>query len=166
MVKLEAGKYYKTRDGRKVGPMRRRDWANKHPFICGIVPTPECSVHTAIWECDGKNYELRNLDIVSEWYTPCKAAQVDVQREEYGPDPWRDGTHYTAGPVRTVTETKTRREIVPGVYGCVKVHYHGSGWTGPTELLVQLTTKRLTAEELREAAHLFNQLAGVLDERT
>lgn len=101
-----------------------------------------------------------NPDSFRRYYASCKAAQVDVQREEYG-----DGTHYTAGPVRTVTETKTRREIVPGTYGRVKVHYHGSGWTGPTELLVQLTTKRLTAEELREAAHLFNQLAEVLDER-
>lgn len=165
MVKLEAGKYYKTRDGRKVGPMRDRPYDNgKYPFLCEVVPTPECSVRGAIWTNDGKNYELRNLDIVSEWYASCCAAQVDVQREEYGPDPWRDGTHYTAGPVRTVTETKTRREIVPGTYGRVKVHYHGKGWTGPTELLVQLTTKRLTAEELREVSHTLAQIAEVLDD--
>lgn len=148
MVKLEAGKYYKTRDGRKVGPMRDEGRSVKHPFICEIAPTPECSIHTAIWECDGKNYELRNLDIVSEWvdYSSCRAVQVDVQREEYGP-------------------IRTRREIVPGPCGKFDIR---EVWRSPAEVSLSIFRghDKFTAEELREAAHLFNHLAEVLDERT
>ena len=61
----------------------------------------------------------------------------------------------TTGPIRTVT----RREIVPGVYGRVSVHDDYSvGFS--TEL-----DGRDAADELREAAHLFNQIAEVLEEQ-
>ena len=69
------------------------------------------------------------------------------------------------GPIRTVT----RREIVPGVYGRLEVcvPYLDSCMS---VLLVDRGGNRhdqinyLDATELREAAHLFNQLAEVLEE--
>ena len=51
-VKLEAGKYYKTRDGRKVGPMQEREFG---------------------FFCDKHNYTTLGMaafpgkDIISEW---------------------------------------------------------------------------------------------------
>jgi hypothetical protein len=54
-------------------------------------------------------------------------------------------------PVRTVT----RREIVPGGYGCVEISRSGmvktSGWIDG-------------ASTIREAARIFNEIADVLDE--
>ncbi|MBZ9984905.1 hypothetical protein LB521_27615 [Mesorhizobium sp. BR-1-1-8] len=54
-----------------------------------------------------------------------------------------------AGPVRTVT----RREIVPGFYGDVEI--------GEVDIKYDAY---FDAESLRDAAHLFNQLAEVLAE--
>lgn len=58
---------------------------------------------------------------------------------------------------------RTRREIVPGDYGMVKV-----GWTDGKDIFISINEgekqKPLNAEELREAAHLFNQIAEVLEE--
>lgn len=67
-------------------------------------------------------------------------------------------------PVRTVT----RREIVPGVYGRIKVFPTMiAGDVGLNFLLrdgseVATTYPSLNAKELREVAHLFNQLAEAL----
>lgn len=52
-------------------------------------------------------------------------------------------------PIRTVT----RREIVPGVYGSVTVHNDMS-----------VTVGRLDADKAREAAHILNQIAEVLED--
>lgn len=65
-------------------------------------------------------------------------------------------------PIRTVT----RREIVPGVYGEVEVEKHD---TFPESILIKICDVRgafhtMDADELREAAHLFNQIAEVLEE--
>lgn len=61
------------------------------------------------------------------------------------------------GPVREVT----RREIVPGVYGRVVVES-----CEDCEVAVSFTdeSRWLNADELREAAHLFNQLAEALED--
>lgn len=61
------------------------------------------------------------------------------------------------GPVRTVT----RREIVPGVYGKVRVNECGIG--GGVESIEMRPTR--SPEELREASHIFNQLAEALEEK-
>lgn len=88
-------------------------------------------------------------------------------------DGWHDASMFelvaSTGPVRTVT----RKEIVPGVYGRVKVadyvpeHMSGNaaihladrcGKTGPASL------HWLNATELRAAAVTFVELADALDE--
>lgn len=76
-LKIEAGKFYKTHDGRKVGP------------IVAIVDDGDGFV----WESSDCYYiasgVARHLsdsnDLVAEWTTSCAAAQVDNQRDEYGP---------------------------------------------------------------------------------
>lgn len=61
-LRIEAGRYYKTRDGRKVGPVGA--WNDK--FSCRVKPTRECPVEVAVWEKDGKNSE-HCLDLTAEW---------------------------------------------------------------------------------------------------
>lgn len=60
----------------------------------------------------------------------------------------------TPSPIRTVT----RREIAPGVYGNVEIEEVGQRY------VVIDSQSIYYAEDLREAAHLFNQLAEVLEE--
>lgn len=54
---------------------------------------------------------------------------------------------------------RTRREIVPGIYGHVEVSNNPDAG-----LMFFLPLNNYNAEELREAAHIFNQLAEVLEE--
>lgn len=63
--------------------------------------------------------------------------------------------HAHASPIRTVT----RREIVPGAYGQVSVF---EADRGRVEIFIDATS---TADQLREAAHLFNQLAEALEDK-
>lgn len=56
-------------------------------------------------------------------------------------------------PVRTVT----RKEIVPGSYGIVQV-------TSSREIKIQLG--KYSADKLREAAHILNQIAEALEDGT
>ncbi len=60
------------------------------------------------------------------------------------------------GPVRTVT----RKEIVPGVYGVVRVY-----GTGSRGVNVDITGNysHKSSDELRAAASVFNELADALD---
>lgn len=62
----------------------------------------------------------------------------------------------TVGPIRTVT----RREIVPGQYGHIEisdVNEEGASLWLPRN-------KRWTSGQLREAAHVLNQIAEVLED--
>lgn len=63
------------------------------------------------------------------------------------------------GKPNSTSPIRTRREVVPGVYGHVKVSNNPDAG-----LVVYLPLNNYNAEELREAAHLFNQLAEVLEE--
>jgi len=59
-MKLEEGKYYTTRDGRKVGPMEPFNfYRNLHPWQCGGL----------LWTADGIGYEgcHPEQDIIAEW---------------------------------------------------------------------------------------------------
>ena len=59
-MKLEAGKYYITRDGRKVGPMKPYDsWQNLHPWVSDDL----------LWSAEGIGHEGRHpeQDIIAEW---------------------------------------------------------------------------------------------------
>jgi len=128
-MKIEAGKFYKTRDGRKVGPMI---WVRD-----GALPEPYC-----MFKAEGEEYSWDYHGHYSHTYSG--VSQMDLISE------WP--SYDDNGPIREVR----RREIVPGVYGIVRLLSRGS---------VGVETNLYTAEQLREAAHLFNQLAEVLEEQ-
>ncbi len=131
MVKIEEGKFYKTRDGRKVGPIRRYD----HDSWTG-------DAGNTLYTVDGLRYFERDRggssDLISEW-----------PNEE-------------TGPIRTIT----RREIVPGQYGCIKVESKPDGGYLHVRLVAEDCDLKTwyNAEQLREAAHILNQLAEALDQ--
>ncbi|RVO41329.1 hypothetical protein CN093_08675 [Sinorhizobium meliloti] len=87
---VKAGKYYRTRDGRKVGPMfLSDDQETAYPFGGEIEGEPGADWYTADgnWWCDGSEAER---DIIVEWVDEHAAkatvgAQVDTIAEEYGP---------------------------------------------------------------------------------
>lgn len=70
-------------------------------------------------------------------------------------------------PIRT----GTRREIVPGTYGRIKVTgtYEGNRvtmeWDRSDVITAAVPIVGLSAEELREASHIFNQLAEALEDK-
>lgn len=125
MVKIEEGKFYKTRDGRKVGPMAWENTGKSYVYPQGGYWAVS---GVGTWWQDGKYYKDKSTDsdIISEWPSDAR------------------------GPIREIL----RREIVPGVYGIVEI----------TDVRGVGIDCIPTATELREAAHLFNQLAEFLDE--
>ena len=127
-MQIEAGKYYRTRDGRKVGPMAQSEW-------------PECARiegQGGLWNWDGSphfpfNEDLDSPHLIAEW------------------------TEAPTGPVRTVT----RKEIVPGVYGRVRVYdetcEHGHVCMGLPP------PYHWTATELRAAVATLSEIADALE---
>lgn len=87
-LKIEAGRYYKTRDGRKVGPMRDKDDLNDHyPFRAdggagGTIYYRASGTCNLGWSQSGSE----DFDLIAEWpETTNIGAQVDTLAEEYGP---------------------------------------------------------------------------------
>lgn len=123
-MKIEAGKYYKTRDGRKVGPMREIDRElTDYPWTDQVEEMPMQRYNDWGEEVG----EPSSHDLISEWQDEATS------------------------PIRTVT----RREIVPGNYGLIQIFDNGC---------MYIETDSYTAEQCREAAHLLNQIAEVLQE--
>lgn len=75
-MKIEAGKYYKTRDGRKVGPMRERGIRKKR-YI-------EEKYDGRIWDDLGSPYGENNTqddEIISEWQDEPSPIRTVTRRE-------------------------------------------------------------------------------------
>ena len=77
-LKIEAGRYYRTREGRKVGPMDHYSCSvgNMHPWHvdgCGML-----------WKYDGTGYEGKypDNDLIAEW-TDEPAATDDADGLDY-----------------------------------------------------------------------------------
>lgn len=91
-LKIEAGKFYKTRDGRKVGPAD----TNAENFNVGmdffgreaaaVIPEIGDVDASGFWLCGDGNSDH---DLIAEWHestpTTITAAQVDTIADEYGP---------------------------------------------------------------------------------
>lgn len=131
-MRLEEGKYYRTRDGRKAGPVRRID---------GEWNAANAQDGNWRYDDDGglTNFGGDDLDLIAEW---------------------------TEGPVRTVT----RREVVEGVYGRLKVNQTYATEPSVGIKLVDRNGKELgesgagmTSTELKAAAAVLLELAGALD---
>lgn len=126
-MKLETGKFYKTRSGLKFGPAEE-----VYPFGSSGWVVPSNNGHPATYDSYGNRI------------SPCCSNEEDLVSE------WHDG------PVLTVT----RREIVPGTYGCVEVDVHSFGMN----VVADFSGGKCTPEELREAARIFNQIAEALED--
>ena len=62
-MKIEAGKYYRTRDGRKVGPMEDLEFSDGYPWRAGL-PLP------GYWSDCGQRQrasEREATDLIAEW---------------------------------------------------------------------------------------------------
>ena len=128
-LKLEVGKSYKTRDGRKVGPMIRDDGSIFHNHHS------DRDLNMQVWNYDGSVYSEcegeSGQTLISEW--PADAAPT--------------------GPVRTVT--RTTKEIVPGVYGDVRV----------AEWKIVSVYPMENAEQIRAAIATLTEIADALEEQ-
>lgn len=133
-MKLEAGKFYKTRNGLKFCPAEE-----VYPFGNSGWMVPSSAGHPATYDSYGNRISptcLSGEDLVAEWHD---------------------------GPVRTVT----RREIVPGTYGKIFINdYNESANTVSLNVKDDFGCVYFNAEELREAAHILNQLAEALEDKS
>lgn len=155
-MKIEAGRFYKTRDGRKVGPMSRPTVISDHPWR-GEVKYADGHTNTLWYRGESGSFGSRDdaNDIVAEWPRD-SLEQVEAEMDA-------EIAAEKRGPVRTVT----RKEIVQGYYGPVEVsavigdrvgirisHLHGPG--GPEV--------PMNAAELRAAAATLTEIADALGE--
>ena len=89
-LQIEAGKYYRTRDGRKVGPIVGPDSDgifDAHEKIDSYIP---------MWRADGRNeffaeYTEPQYDIIAEWVDEPEKPDPDT------PKLWRDMTDAEKG---------------------------------------------------------------------
>ena len=135
-MKIEEGMFYRTRDGRKVGPIERRSGYNDYVWrVDGLTLTPDFQT---TWLADGRFHtagHFPEFDLVAEW------------------------TDESTGPVRTVT----RKEIVFGVFGKVMVNEGPTKGTfnsvsmaptkDPDELRAAAATLNEIADALSEPPH-------------
>lgn len=145
MIQIKAGKYYRTRDGRKVGPMVLAGKAGE--IIWGVPSRPSW---LDSWKSNGawRSGASCRSDLIAEW--------VD---EPAAPS-----------PVRTVT----RKEIVPGTYGRVRIFASKFPDRQHVALSLALSNDRFPAgngevldiAELRAAAKVFTDIADALVQET
>ncbi len=144
-MKIEAGNYYRTRDGRKLGPAKRYYPIDHGHAWSSPYNACEWEVGPYLYQPDGTFWDNAEpaRDLVSEW-----------QDEPTGP---------------VVTETVKR--IKPGVYGCIQVVHpppHNAlsscvqiGLHYNSELVTNLW---VTPTDLRAAAAVFIEIADALDD--
>lgn len=133
-MQIEAGKYYKTRDGRKVGPAKVAGAGKgKHKDWNWMLGTESGD---AYYQDHGTAPYMSELDIIAEW--------TDTQ----------------PSPVRT--ETITRSVIVPGVYGRVHVGLYEGKPAVWTDDRTCACIAPWTADELDAAALVLTQLAAAV----
>lgn len=147
MLKIEEGKFYRTRDGQKVGPISR----GYRGFNFWVAPDLGGS-WSACWHEDGSYWPEGH-----PYRTPVNAG-YDLVAE------WTDEP---TGPVRTRTVT----EIEPGTYGRIEVTgtYKQDRvtlqWQGDS-IHDAVPIVGMNAAELRAAAAVFTQLADALDQQS
>lgn len=104
MVKLEVGKYYKTRDGRKVGPM----------IASGYAWLYEDDQNCRLWNSDGSGY-YGDTDgaIIAEWTEEPTGPVRTVTRKEIVPGVYGNVEVYGVGDfyIRQSNATELRAAI-------------------------------------------------------
>ena len=128
-MKIEAGKYYKTRDGRKVGPMVEEEplWSDWPWGVEGY----ECDLGRTLWEDDGTADETQDADLIAEW----TEATADP------PKLWRDMTDQEKGALLLAAhegkEIEYRSEFSSGVMCKVPVWYDNVAYRIKPEPVVE-----------------------------
>lgn len=134
-MKLEVGKFYKTRDGRKVGPM-------------GIEESQDAtSFHWNVQGAGVGRWDESGDDGYASTFTAVDDDLVAL---------WQDAP---TGPVRTVT--RTTKEIVPGVYGAVSVHQITDS-ADAGHVWITLTSKEATPEQTFHALLKADQIRAAI----
>ena len=171
-LKLEVGRYYRTRDGRKVGPMKALEafknmlWSNvdgsyhgdgrhfskpQNDLIAEWTDTPEVGTLKEIGaqpgdtvECVDSTGAYGSLRLGCEYEIAQSGLVIDAQGEEYDwiAPRFRIISCAQTGPVRTVT----RQEIVPGRYNGIDV-----GAENDDGIHIDLQWVRYSADELTDA---------------
>lgn len=105
------------------------------------------SVGDTVLKKDGSNFShgkktatVEKIDHIGVWFEETRTQLCSDKLVKYSPS-----------PIRTVT----RREIVAGNYGLIQIFDNGC---------MYIETDSYTSEQCREAAHLLNQIAEVLEE--
>ena len=82
-MKLEAGKTYKTRDGRIYGPLVKQGSG----FICHVVPAEYNAAHAFMWYPDGRFYQTKPLpvDLIEEYVAPLFRQKTEINQGKFGP---------------------------------------------------------------------------------
>ena len=99
-MKIESGKYYRTRDGDVAGPMRRVDWCDA-TFTAGDFTWNEDGSY--VWIASGGQGIPYKMDLISEVYvsdTPPADTPAFIHPALGGP----------SGPFLMVPEAKTLRD--------------------------------------------------------
>lgn len=79
-LRIEAGKFYKTRDGRKVGPIKR--WTDdEHPWMGDLDRPYRGSKTMFLFKADGRNFEYTDLDLVALWEEPTAPVAVAASND-------------------------------------------------------------------------------------
>lgn len=139
-IKIEEGKFYKTRDGRKVGPMYGRTYG-------GFCDRSQTITHQP-WNEGGSFLSSKfpsPLDLVSEWIdTPSPIQEVTVKKE-----------------IVQVVETKEKK-LVPGRYGYLKIEESYDVFYVSVHTLAAFPK---FADKFRETAAALNAIANFLEEQ-
>lgn len=137
VLKVEEGKFYRTRRGIKVGPVLRRDGGaaddTDGPFkIAGLWNYTEDGLVGTLSKGDEPD------DLVSEW------------------------SDEPPSPVRTVT----RKEIVPGHFGLIEIEHGPNRVTAEGVSLWLPRNHRYSPAELRATASTLIEIADALGSET
>lgn len=65
-MQIEEGKFYRTRDGQKVGPMRRND-SDSYPWAGEVSGIVRCFTLRGDWDNEQSNAPF---DLIAEWTDP------------------------------------------------------------------------------------------------
>lgn len=135
-LKLEVGKYYKTRDGWKVGPMAASKGHDEHFVVDGLGLFTSDGVFG--WVSGGvRNAPAPSWDLIAEW------------------------TDAPTGPVRTVT----KREIVPGTYSGGVTVVSADDLIAGCRVSIATALGHADAGQLRAAIATLTEIAGALEEQ-
>lgn len=102
--RIEAGRFYRTRDGRKVGPMEEYYGGFIHRLGDGMK-----------WNSDGTRVNLDHEDIVAEWVEPAVAVEAPQPKFKVGDrvDLMRDGKPVEQWSNMTITEIDRGEFVFP-----------------------------------------------------